>query len=237
MITLLVSAQELLGDNLEVSGLPYRHLFRARRLASGERLRLTDGRGQARWARVVRVGGQTARLRLGDAAPDNEPALRVTLLVAAPKPQRAAWLVEKGTEVGVAAVRLVRSRRAQRQYGPGTLERLRRVAAAAVEQCHRSVVPEITGRHDWEELEELLESIDERWMLDPEGKEHLVARGVSAALLVGPEGGWGDDERQELLARGCRAADLGARTLRVETAAVVGCARLLLGHGNGRPGL
>jgi 16S rRNA (uracil1498-N3)-methyltransferase len=230
LITLLVSREELQERDIEISGSAYRHLFRARRLPSEARLRLTDGWGRARWARVERIERRSARLHLEEEAPDNEAEMRLHLLIAPPKPQRASWLVEKATEVGVEAVRLLSSERSAPGYGPATLERLRRVAAAAVEQCHRSFVPEITGMHGWEKLDELLASSRQRWMLDPEGGESLQAGEGSAVLLVGPEGGWTPDERQDLLARGCRAAGLGPRTLRVETAAVVGCGRLLLGE-------
>ena len=229
MITLLVSSEELCGTGLEIAGSRYRHLFRARRRGSDEKLRLTDGQGRARWARIDQIDRLSARLRLESAAPPNESGLRVTLVVAAPRAQRAAWMVEKVTEVGVVAVRLVNSERTVRRYGGATLDRLRRVAGAAVEQCHRAVVPEITGMHDWDELDALLSQSDDRWMLDTAGGERLVARGGSVALIVGPEGGWSRRERLDLEALGCRAANLGPRTLRVETAAVVGCARILLG--------
>ncbi len=229
MITLLVSPEELQEQELEVSGSAYRHLFRARRLPSAVRLRLTDGCGRARWARVERIQRRSARLRLGEEAPDNEAGLRLHLLTAPPETRRASWLVEKATEIGVAAVRLLSTERTARGYGTATLERLRRVAAAAVEQCHRSSIPEITGVHGWDEVDELLSPSRQRWMLDPDGGESLRTGERSAVLLVGPEGGWTPAERQDLLARGCQVAGLGPRTLRVETAAVVGCGRLLLG--------
>ncbi len=223
MTTLLVAPAELELAEVGVSEAAYRHLFRARRMARGERLRVVDGRGGARWATVVRVGRSEARLALGERAPDNEPARRVELLAAPPRPARARWLVEKATELGAAAIRFVGAERAPRSYGPAALERLSRVARAALEQCERSRLPEVSGVHPASELPALLAGCPERWLLDPAGAEP-PADGSAAglALVVGPEGGWAPAERERLLAAGCRPVALGPTTLRIETAALAG---------------
>ncbi len=241
MITLLADPERLAGATLTVSGEPYRHLFRARRVAVGERLRVVDGEGRARFGEVAGVGKAAATVTLLEPAPDCEPAVRVELLVTTLKPERAAWLVEKATEVGVAAIRFLHSARAPRTFGDGTIERLRRVAAAAVEQCGRARLPPVTGTHSWQEVETLTPGLAERRFLDTvsnsatalgelggePGGEPGGAPGA-LALFVGPEGGWTDEEREGLRRLGWRPVRLGSRVLRTETAAVVGVARFVM---------
>jgi 16S rRNA (uracil1498-N3)-methyltransferase len=230
VITLLVEPGRLAAEEMVVAGEAYRHLFRARRLEVGERLRVVDGRGRARWGEVTRVDRKAAAVALAGPAPDNEPAFQLALLVATLRPERASWLVEKATEVGVAAVHFLNTARAPRTFGAGALERLRRVAAAAVEQCHRSRLPEIDGPHRTADLDRLTAGRAGRWLLDtaaPTAGWGEIEE--SGALLVGPEGGWDEPERRDLLAAGWRPVGLGPRTLRAETAAVVGASLLLLG--------
>lgn len=228
MITVLLSPEELEADETWVEGDRYRHLFRARRLAVGARLRAVDGEGRARWAEVAEVDRRQGLLTLGEEAPSLEPARRVELVVAALRKERASWLVEKATEVGVRAVRFVNTERTPREFGDGSFDRFRRVAEAALEQCQRSRLPEITGMHPWEGLEELLSGTPRRLFLDGAGEPAVGLAGERPlVLLVGPEGGFTGSERDELLERGCRPISLGSRTLRVETAAVAGAALAL----------
>jgi 16S rRNA (uracil1498-N3)-methyltransferase len=117
--------------------------------------------------------------------------------------------------------------RAPRDFGAGTLDRLRRVAAAAVEQCQRSRLPEITGPHAWKEIG-AISGAGPRWFLDPGATSAGPPLRDTGALLVGPEGGLAPEERAELLASGWHPVSLGERILRLETAAVVGAALLLL---------
>ncbi len=245
--TLLVAPGRFEDDELRVEGEAYRHLFRARRLAVGDPVRVVDGRGRARLGRVERVDRTAAVLALGAPCAAAEPERRLELLVAVFRPERAAWLVEKATEVGVAAVRFLHTERAPRTFGAGTMERLRRVAGAAVEQCGRALVPEVTGVHGWGELATLVEGIEQRLVLDTAaagcdadkgpGKEEASKRVMppeaisslrSCVVLVGPEGGWADSERAAARALRFEPLNLGPRTLRVETAALVAAARLLL---------
>ena len=236
MITLLRPPADLDRAEVEVESDAYRHLFRARRAAAGERVRLADGAGRARWGEVVSVGRSAATVRVGGEAPANVPAARVHLLVGAPRKERASWLVEKATELGVAAVRLLETERTPREFGAGTLRRLERVAAAALEQSHGSRLPELSGTHPWAEVPALLAAAGDdaaRWALDTEGadatgRDLAPGPGGSTVLLVGPEGGWTDAERADLVRWGCRAATLGPTTLRVESAALAGAALLLV---------
>ncbi len=236
MITVLLRPEDLTGDRVELEGATYRHLFRARRLPAGVRVRAVDGLGQARWAEVARVERRRAVLSLGESAPDNEPAYRLHLRVAALRSERASWLVEKATEIGVRSVGFIATERTPRKLSPAGLERLRRVARAAVEQSHRSRVPEISGVEAWETVTAFLSDAGDdadRYFLDTGASSRSAgqswpARGSSGIVLIGPEGGWSDSETPQLDQLGCRAVSLGRRTLRVETAAIAAAAKLLL---------
>lgn len=235
MTTLILPGGALEQPEHRVEGEAYRHLFRARRLAVGERLRVVDGGGSARWAEVMAVDRRSGRLRILEPAPSGEASYRLELLVATPKKDRASWLVEKATEVGATAVRWLGSARSPRTLTTGARERLLRVAAAAVEQCGRSRLPEVTGVHRWDELPDLLEGLEDRWFLHTEagasggsGDQAWQRRGASGAILIGPEGGWTPKEARELERLDCRPVWLGERVLRVETAAVVAAAAVLL---------
>lgn len=233
VITLLVTPEELAAAEIAVEGEAYRHLFRARRAEVGEAVRLVDGLGHARAGRIVRIDRKTGWIAPSEpieVLPANEPALRLTLLVPTLRPERAAWLVEKATEVGVAAIRFLHTERAPRDFGTGTLDRLRRVAVSALEQCHGARLPSIDGPHDWRDLQRLAEGFELRWVLDPGG---VPGFGVdrekrTAALLVGPEGGLTDGELDSSRLLGFHPVALGPRILRIETAAVAGAALALL---------
>ncbi len=235
--THLVSPVEFDDTEIEITGNAYHHLFRVKRMRAGEALRIVDGEGRARRAVVARVDRGRGVVALGSAEPSREPERRVELLVALPKPDRAAWLVEKATEIGVAAIRFVstaRSARDERAFQGSQQVRLRRVAIAAVEQCGRSVVPEIAGVDDLaSRLGELGSEGVPRIVFDVEGDADpwsacAEIAGHRVAVCVGPEGGWSPEERRDLAAtEGMVRVRLGDRVLRIETAAVVATALAL----------
>ncbi len=217
-------------DSVEIEGDGYRHLFRARRLARGAALRLVDGRGRARAGTVEEVERRRATVRLGGPLDSHEPPYRLRLVVAALRPERASWLVEKATELGVVGIHFISSQRTPRDYGDGLKQRLARVATAAVEQCHRALLPEITGVDPWPTIDALLQGRGDegRWLLDPRATSQPLASGGDGVAVIGPEGGWSDAELSHLESLGCRGISLGDRILRVETAALAIAARWLV---------
>jgi 16S rRNA (uracil1498-N3)-methyltransferase len=240
--TLVVTPIEFDGTEVEIHGDAYHHLFRVKRLRAGESVRVVDGEGRARGGVVARVDRAHGVVAFGAALPSLEPALAVELLVAPPRAERAAWLVEKATELGVTAIRWIASARAARDdsaWSHAQLARLRRVAIAAVEQCGRAVVPEITGGR---ELQECFEQLD----LAPRPIVVLDAGGATGpppaapggeppglTIVVGPEGGWTDDELALFARAGAPRWSLGERVLRVETAAIAAAGIVLAAGSTG----
>ncbi len=235
--TIIVTPIEFDGTEVELHGEAFHRFVRVKRLRGGESVRVVDGEGRARRGVVARLDRARAVVALAGGEPSYESRLRVELLVAPPELARAAWLVEKATELGVAEIRWVITERCARNedaYGSTQLARLRRVAHAAVEQCGRAVVPEIgaaeplAGRLAGAGLRVALDpeggAPDSLVALDPDRDRELIAGGTTQprlVLFVGPEGGWSPAERAAFEVAGVRRVVLGERILRVETAAIV----------------
>ena len=229
------------ADTALVEDEAHHHLFKVKRLQAGERLRVVDGQGHARWAKIAGIDKRAARLELGEAAPANEPRLAVEIFVAAAKPDRIAWLVEKATEIGVVAIHFIPTEREARPVESSQLARLRRIAISAVEQSGRSVVPLLTTEAGLREAiagaraaglaTVVLDSAaaGAGRALDPD------AGGTGRlGLFVGPEGGWSPGEQDLFRSMEVPAGSLGPTVLRVETAAVVAAGLALCGGGFSR---
>ena len=159
----------------------------------------------------------------------------VTLLCAFPRGSRGDWIVEKTTELGVARIVPVAAERTVLDPGEGRVERWRRVAIEAAEQCGRAVVPAIGGDAPEAAVSLVADAagVSVREALTRAGAGLAASRGV--ALYVGPEGGWSEREREEHAGAGRVTVSLGPRTLRVETAAIVGVAQAIEATGGLAP--
>lgn len=193
------------------------------RLRAGAVLHIFDGAGCERAATVVRAERVEVALELGtNVTPLAEPPVPVMLVCAFPRGQRGDWLVEKATEVGVTALVPVEAEHGVLEPGTGRVDRWRRIAIEAAEQCGRATVPAIGSTAPAGTL---------AVVLDPGAPDTVpgaIGRGwpcAAVALFVGPEGGWTAAERAAFAATGARFAHLGPRVLRVETAAVLGVAQ------------
>ena len=218
-----------------------RHLERVLRLRPGAGLVIFDGGGR-RWAtRLGATEGGRASVselrRLGS----NEPAVSLELIQGLPKGERWEWLLEKGTELGIARFRPVYTEhgvaRLPASRVPARLERWRKIALAAAKQCERGVVPEVVEPLSLADVTRALPpgGVGEaRLALTERAGEVSELPPVAAAgrilLAVGPEGGWSSGDRRLLQAAGFQPWSLGSRILRAETAALAGVAILVHGR-------
>lgn len=227
--TVLVPAELIAVAEARLSGDTFHHLVRVRRLEVGERLRLVDGAGRVALGELLAIERHAAVVAVEPAQVVAPAARRVELLVAMPKPERAAWMVEKVTELGVAAVTFVATERSVRQPGDAGVERLRRIAVAALEQSHGAWLPVLADPLPlWKALDHLGDG-GRRVLLDAGGARPEPRDFDRVLLAVGPEGGWTAEERADFAAAGFTTLTVGDLVLRVETAAVLGVGLAAMG--------
>lgn len=215
------------------------------RLKEGAAVALFNGSDGEWRARIGRLGKRDAVLVAETQLRPQMPVPDLWLVFAPIKRQRIDWLVEKATELGVARMIPVLTRRTVVTRVNG--ERLRAHAVEAAEQTERLDVPMI---EDAVTLEKLLRDwpVDRRLLVCAEaGDARPVAdildegRGKPAApmaIMTGPEGGYAPEEL-DALARlpFVTAVGLGPRILRADTAAIaaLACWQAMLGDGAARP--
>ena len=204
-------------------------LLHVRRAAPGEPVALFNGRDGEWLARLEASGKRSATLAVESVLRPQAAESDLWLLFAPIKRGPVDLMVEKATELGVAALHPVWTRHTDAQRL--NLDRLRAIAIEAAEQCGRLTVP---ATHPPRKLEEAIAEwpADRRLIvLDESGRGAPIATVLSsltddrAAILVGPEGGFAESELDAL--RGLAfavAADLGPRILRAETAAIAALA-------------
>jgi 16S rRNA (uracil1498-N3)-methyltransferase len=147
----------------------------------------------------------------------------VEILVAAIRAPRLAWLVEKATELGAAAVTIVGAERSQRgrvEDAEHDLARLVRIAHEAAAQSGQPALPAIAGPIPPAEALGRARSSAAAILLDASGDPFPATLAAPAAVWVGPEGGWSPDEIARADDAGWRRARLPGATLRTETAAI-----------------
>lgn len=197
------------------------HLFRVLRLRDGEVVTVTDGRGA--W-RATQVSGGALR-PVGDVV--HEPAPRTAVIATAvPKGDRLEWMVQKLTELGATEIVLVDCARSVVRWDAARaakqLTRLERVVREAACQSRRVWLPALTGPVPFAEAA----ARPGMALADPDGDGPVTAD--VDGLLVGPEGGFTDDEE----AAATRRVRLTDTVLRVETAAVASLCALTVLRGD-----
>jgi 16S rRNA (uracil1498-N3)-methyltransferase len=222
---LVVDALPAAGASCRIGGAEAAHAG-ARRLRRGDAVVLIDGSGREAHGRIAARSAGSLDVAVESvvvARPDALPP--ITLAVSAVRAERLAWIAEKATELGVARVAIVRSARTQAfRAAEASAERLARVVREAAKQAEGARWPAIDGPMA---LAEFLasESAGNRLVLDSRGEPFPAALAQRpTALLVGPEGGWSQEDLDAALSAGWIVASLAAGTLRAETAAVAALA-------------
>ena len=190
-------------------------------------------------ARSVSAAIRTRPQACAATSPIAEPSLRLVLASCVPKSDRIELIVQKCTELGISELVLVRSERTVvRLDGPGQerkLDRLRRIAAEAAEQCGRSMIPSLRGVLSFSELVEMIGEFPLAVIAWEEEETTVSLRdalrakaGVESVLLViGPEGGLTEREVELTKSAGAVSVSFGSRVLRTDTAAIAGCATVM----------
>ncbi len=227
------------GELVRLSPEQAHHVCHVLRLKPGDGIIVLDNRGSEYEVTLTRVclPGTVGRVT-GKHPARGEPMVQLALFQSLLAREKFEWVLQKGTEVGVAVFVPVLTERSivrAKLIEEKKLDRWRRIVTEAAEQSRRGRIPKIDRTITFTEAAARLRAFD-RCLIAAPGPgavslgEALPGAGgpaLSIALLVGPEGGFTEEEVDLVRREGAVQIGLGPRVLRTETAAVVACALVL----------
>lgn len=204
------------------------------RIRPNENITLFDGKGKAHAARLTVLEKRRAEAEiLREETADTESPLNITLIQSISSGDRMDFTLQKSVELGVTAIQPVISERCiVRLDGERAAKRLARwqeIVISACEQSGRNTVPPVLPIIGYRkaldkmpsESTKLIMSINRARKL---GDIHHPSGAI--VFMVGPEGGWTEQEEQQAFDAGFQAVTLGKRILRTETAALAALAAM-----------
>ncbi len=216
---------EKIGDKKEltISSADFANqISRVFRLSVGDKVVVFDGSGNDYVCELLEVKPRRPIvLRICEVGPSRfMPTRKIYLFQSMIKKDKFEWVVEKATELGVTDIVPVLAERSEKK--DLNIERLRKIAIEASEQCGRGDVPTIaTARLN---LEELFTLDCRKVALHLEGENFHTSRLNLAegpvGIFIGPEGGWSLSELEMFHKNGVTVCSLGKQVLRAETAAI-----------------
>jgi 16S rRNA (uracil1498-N3)-methyltransferase len=206
-----------------VTGDEFHHSVRVVRLRVGEEVELFDDSGKAVRGIVAALERERAVITAGEPLPSRESPLALHLAMAVIQLEKFELVLQKATELGVRSfIPLVTERVELRpERYANKRERWEKIVFEAVKQSGRAVVPKI---EEPSEFAGVVQRPGAKILFDADAEPDPVERLSEVTLLIGPEGGWSEEELLVARQHGCLFQRLGPRRLRAETAAIVGAA-------------
>ncbi len=230
-----VDAALICGTELPLPDAAANHLLLVLRLGSGDPVTLFNGDGFDYSASLERVGRSAAKALIGERqAGCPESGLAITLAQGIARGDKMDLILQKATELGVAAVWPLQTERTEVRLDAERMHKRllhwRAVIASACEQSGRARLPTLDSPRGLAGMIEAASTTTLCLLLDPTGAHSLAslpppAHG-SLLLAVGPEGGFNSSERSQLRDAGFIGLRLGPRILRTETAGLAAIAAL-----------
>ena len=223
------------GARVDLDAAQANYLGNVMRLGVGAELLVFDGSSGEWLARIAEAGKKRMTLFIEWQTREREHVPDIWLAFAPVKRTQTDWLVEKATELGAARLIPVITQRTIAERVK--LERLEAIAIEAAEQCGRTVLPEIGEPLQLARFLNQRDTSRTLYLADEGGGEKAsdAFRGAPACLLIGPEGGFTDEERAAVRAApNAVPISLGPRILRAETAALAALAAWMSAVGDWR---
>ncbi len=220
------------------------HAGRVLRIMPGEEVLVADGHGLAFRGRVATVEAREIIINLEAEVPSSESPLNLVLCPSLLKGDKMDLVIRQAVELGVTRIAPLITARSIPRPGKGQdekrLKRWRAIARSSAAQCHRAFLPPVDPVRTIAELitEAVQATIIVPWEEDKSTplpglqiKEPCLP-GKALFLLIGPEGGFAEQEIEELKLHGAIPVTLGPRILRSDTAAAAALTMVQAAYGD-----
>lgn len=221
------------GESIQLEASPSHHLLRVLRLQAGEPVQLFNGNGREYRAVLEASDGKLARLAVtAEHRPQRESGLHISLGQGISRGERMDLVVQKAVELGANRITPLWTRRSQVRLSGKRLDKRqdhwRGIVQAACEQSGRVLIPELQAATGLDKWLQAPPADTLRLVLDPGADTtlHALQHPACVQVLIGPEGGFEEQEVEAAVAAGFQRIRLGARVLRTETAALATLAAL-----------
>jgi 16S rRNA (uracil1498-N3)-methyltransferase len=217
-------------NRIRIGGEAHRHLA-VTRIEPGETVEVFDGRGGI-WVAVAESAGKRETIvKVTDSRKVERDPVEIVLGLAMIKIPSFELALEKAVEVGVTRVIPFTANRSN--AAPGNRhDRWHRILVEAVKQSKHYFVPLLDGLKTFDEIVSVPAASKIIFAERRGGLLKPVLSGSPVLYLVGPEGGWTDQELLAADAAGFQVVSLGRAILKAETAAIVGGALIRYEMGN-----
>ena len=211
------------GQKVRVEGEEARHIH-VLRLRKGDQICLFDGKGSELIGKISAIEAKKVEITVLAREKVRIQGVCVDLATSVPKGKRFDWMIQKATELGIVRIiPLITHRSVVKPKKGGKSERWHRIAVEAAKQSQRKTVPEITDALSFNEFLEFIDGYDLKMIALPTAKKHIKnvlrkRKPKRILCLIGPEGGFIDEEIKKAEEKGFKPVNLGKEILRVETA-------------------
>ncbi len=196
------------------------------RFIAGQQVILFDGQETERLYCIAELTEREAHLQLVTDYVRKTPSKEIYLFWSLLKKDKNDWVLQKCTELGVSHfVPMLADRSEKTGFN---IERAEKIVIEAAEQCGRSDIPAVrdlmavqTALQDYKDKTHL-------YICEQDGPDLIDSELETAGILIGPEGGWSDQEKQLFLETGISHLSLHDFTLRAETAAIAAISKIVM---------
>ncbi|ULA61656.1 MAG: Ribosomal RNA small subunit methyltransferase E [Nitrospira sp.] len=231
MPAFFISSAEIRGTELTLAGELCHHLRASLRIKPGEILRLTDEHRQRYQVRVSAVTTQALTAEILTCRPGpTDTAPRILLAQVVLKGDHMDWVVQKASELGVRTILPLTSRygvvRPQPERVAAQVARWQRIATEAAQQSEQWQPPQVLEPMESRRFFSSHEATAALLLAERQDTTGLAVVPLpthstdTITVIVGPEGGWAEEELSQAIERECRPVSLGEHILRADTAAV-----------------
>jgi len=205
------------------------HCIKVLRKQTGDFIDITDGLGKFYSAQIVDLNPKKCFFKVISSDSVIKPAHRIHIAIAPTKnSDRIEWFVEKAVEIGIGKITFIQSHYSERKII--NLDRIQKKAISAMKQSIRAYLPEFDSLKKFDAIFNHSQE-DQKFIAHLENEttdnlQTLAVPGQSYLILIGPEGGFSNEELEAAKQHNFKVAKIGDYRLRTETAGVVACSIL-----------